>query len=156
MDGNRLKMTRQSLHFPIEEIAPIVGEVDVMTWHGWESGSQPVPKYVEQRLFEMTEWRRETIKTYVISFKEGESKGYEIFPILWYDNFEDFSREEGIPGTYFHVWQSVIAEVMMVFPEKLALVPFDREDYLKFLNGRTPTAETRNEWFHRAADHVLP
>ena len=70
MNGTTLKALRLALGYTQPEAASMIGGVALRTWKYWEAGNIPVPLDVENKMYELFDYKREVIEAYSCIVKQ--------------------------------------------------------------------------------------
>ncbi|MDR0587945.1 MAG: YdiL family protein [Burkholderiales bacterium] len=150
MQALKFKLARESLFYSVEEAATLVGKVDVAIWRAWEEGNAPIPESVHEKMIDLIGWRRSIMVKFFERGKEdiaqGVKPGSKLYVTFWYERQEDFIREQNMEAIYHRPMQSAFSEIGILMQHEVALIPYDEDEFTRFLDGRERTREIREEW----------
>ena len=157
MNPVQLSIIRQLLFFSIDEAARWLATnaqhpegVSRASWMAWESGSDTLPAYIEERLSELLDFRLDAIEAASQPLDDTEDEDEEApLVALWYEHIEDFTSLPGHDALFWRPQCSVVAELVATFGADVTR--FDRTAYRKWLKGKTDSQETRARWALEAA-----
>ena len=150
MNPTTLQAIRRLLFFTRAEAAQWIAAPSVSEeqWLRWEDGSVPLPEAVIQRLQELNDWRSTALAATADNIRQQirEKGGVpEAILILWYQRLEDWTSLPHREAVMWRIQQSVSAALMGMF-NTLRPVPFDADEYCRWLNSRTDSESLRAEW----------
>lgn len=150
MTPTTLQALRRLLFFTCEEAAQLVAPAPVsgQQWLAWENGIQPIPEAVVTRMQELVDWRSTALAATADNIRQQiRDKGGvpEAIIILWYEHPEDWSALPHRDPIMWRIQQSVCAGLLGMF-RTVRPVPFDRQAYAAWLNGRDDSESLRAEW----------
>jgi transcriptional regulator with XRE-family HTH domain len=75
MNGTTLKALRLALGYTQPESASMIGGVALRTWKYWEAGDNPVPIDVENKMYELFDYKQDVIKSHSKSIRYYQAAG---------------------------------------------------------------------------------
>ena len=155
MNRTNLQAMRCHLFFSPAEAARLIAAtpehpdgVPEQTWQDWESGRQPIPDYVVERMAELGEWRSDALAATAdnirIQITEKNGMPESVF-VIWYDTLEDWLSLPNRQPVMWRLQQSVCAALKGMFGI-VKLVGFDASSYRAWLDNRDDTEALRAEW----------
>lgn len=155
MNRTDLQALRRLLFFTPRDAAQFIAAsqeqpngVAEETWLAWESGAQPIPERVADRIAELSEWRSDALAATAdnirIQITEKDGMPESVF-VIWYENLDDWLSLPNREPLMWRLQQSVCAGLRGMY-SLVKLVCFDKESYKTWLGDRDDCESARAEW----------
>ena len=144
MQGAELEALRRLLFFSPPEAAALISGTSEQAWRRWESGARAVPDDVEEKIYDLVEWRKTAFET--ASGLAADAPANACIPIVWYASLDEWTSPTWRQAVLWRPHQSVVAALLAEFPGAVRLIRFDPAAYVDWLAGREDSEAMRGAW----------
>lgn len=152
MTPTTLQALRRLLFFTHAEACALIAAsperpqgVQERTWRMWEAGDREIPDDIEDRLYELADWREAAIEAAndAIDARDADEVAEEV-RLTYYETMADWLSLAGREPILWRPHCSAMAE--LVARHGAVLIPFDPAAYRAWLGKRTDSEVMRARW----------
>ncbi|MWP62784.1 MULTISPECIES: Aca2/YdiL-like domain-containing protein [unclassified Gilliamella] len=116
MTNLELQAYRRFLMLKVSEASQYIGKTDAKTWHDWESGTIPVPEFVEITMQKLKKLRNDKINIIINSINDRVGSN----TIRYFMTYEEFKKvNSDLDVVQWRLHQSIATELYFRGLEKL-------------------------------------